>query len=87
MNKIDYIGFFAAIFTTISFVPQVIKGIKTKSVKDLSLVMYLILLTGQILWLTYGLFNHSYPLIVGNSITTVLALIILFLKVKYDQKI
>ncbi|RJO62314.1 hypothetical protein C4544_00510 [candidate division WS5 bacterium] len=86
MNKISIIGFFAAIFTTTSFAPQVVKAFQTKSVRDLSLIMYLILLTGQLLWLTYGIFNHSYPLIVGNSITTLLSATILFLKLKYSPK-
>ncbi|MDO8507885.1 MAG: SemiSWEET transporter [bacterium] len=83
MNEVSSIGFLAAIFTTTSFIPQVIKAIRTKSAKDLSLIMYIILLTGQILWLSYGILTHSYPLIIGNSITTVLASIILFLRIKY----
>ena len=85
MNATNIIGFSAAISTTIAFVPQVIKTIKTKSVKDISLIMYIIFTTGIFLWLVYGILINSKPVILANIVTFILALIVLMLKIKYKN--
>ncbi|MFC1786812.1 SemiSWEET transporter [Halobacteriota archaeon] len=77
------IGLVAATFTTISFVPQVIRTIKTKHTKDLSLAMYSIFTTGIFLWLVYGILVKDLPIIIANSITLLFTSAILILKVKY----
>ena len=83
MNIVNVIGFMAATITTVGFVPQTIKAIKTKQTKDISLWMYIILAIGILLWLTYGIFNHDWPIILANSITFVLVIPVLVLKIKY----
>ncbi len=83
MNYITLIGLFAAVMTTISFIPQVIKSWRTKSVNDVSLIMYLVLMIGQFSWLTYGILIHSLPLIVSDFIVFVLTIAMLVLKFKY----
>lgn len=80
---ITIIGSSAAILTTIAFIPQVIATVKTKHTKDISLVMYILFCTGVLLWLIYGIALHAMPLIVANSITFILAVIILIYKLKY----
>lgn len=82
MNFITIIGFLAATCTTISFVPQVWHIIKTRDTKGISLNMYAIFALGVFLWLLYGCFLFSLPIIIANSITLVLAIIILMLKIK-----
>jgi MtN3 and saliva related transmembrane protein len=82
LSVITLIGLMAAVGTTSSFVPQFIKTFRTRQTKDLSLLMYLILCTGVALWLIYGIFIVDWPLILANSVTLVLAMPILFLKVK-----
>ena len=77
------IGLTAAICTTISFLPQAIKVIKTKRTRDISLGMYIIFSLGTFLWLTYGVLIKDIPLISANSITFTLSLIILTMKLKY----
>jgi len=77
------IGYIAAVCTTISFVPQVVQTIKTKRTKDISLGMYLILLTGAILWTIYGFALSSPPIYVTNILICTLATIILYLKIKH----
>ena len=84
MEKVDIFGFIAAILTTSAFLPQVIKTIREKNTKSLSLPMYLILTSGLLLWLTYGILIKDWALIIANSITGVLALIILVAIIKYD---
>jgi len=84
--EIDYfavIGFIAGTLTTASFFPQVLKTIKTKETKDLSLAMYIVLATGIFMWTVYGILIGSVPVIIANAISFILAAIILILKVKY----
>ena len=83
-NIINYIGFFAGFCTTMAFVPQTIKAWKTNSTKDISLLMFLIFITGVIFWLIYGILIFKLPLIVANAITLILAISILVAKIKYD---
>ena len=77
------IGFFAAILTTISFLPQVVKVWQTRSAKDVSLVMYLLFSLGVSLWLIYGLLMHSWPIILSNLITLILAGVVLAMKLRF----
>lgn len=79
---IEIIGYIAASLTTISFIPQALKVIRTNDVKALSLKMYIILNIGLLLWLIYGLLTMSMPLILANSITLFFTGFILFKKIK-----
>tara|TARA_A100001011_G_scaffold147618_1_gene155744 strand:- start:1117 stop:1377 length:261 start_codon:yes stop_codon:yes gene_type:complete len=80
---LKYIGFFAALCTTIAFLPQAIKVYQTKSTKDISLLMFLIFTIGVFSWLIYGLIINDYPVILANAITLILSLFILLCKIKY----
>jgi MtN3 and saliva related transmembrane protein len=82
MNLITIIGLIAAICTTISFIPQVIKVVKTRGTKDISLLMYIIMTTGLLLWLIYGLMICNWPIILANAISSILAIIVLIFKIK-----
>lgn len=79
----EFIGFIAAIMTTISFLPQVIKTWRMKETRDISLSMFIILAAGIFLWIIYGFFIQDLPIILANSITFVFVMIILFFKLKY----
>lgn len=85
MDKVTLIGTVAGFCTTVSFLPQVIKICRTKSVRDLSLVMFVIFALGVTCWLIYGVLTRSIPIIIANSITLLLALYILLMKVKYAK--
>lgn len=77
------IGMIAAVFTTASFLPQVIKSYKTKQTKDISIVMYSMFSLGVALWIVYGVILGAVPVIIANGITLLLALFIIFLKLKF----
>ena len=83
MDYIEILGLVAATLTTAAFIPQVYKTWKEKSTKDISLSMYTVLLTGSLLWLTYGFFIESLPIILANTITAVLLVFMLLMKLKY----
>ncbi len=83
MSTAEIIGIIAGILTTIAFIPQVVKTWKLKETKDLSLGMFLIFTSGVFLWLIYGIMTNSFPIILANTGTIILASIILFFKLKY----
>lgn len=83
METFEIIGLVAATFTTSSFIPQVYKAWKYKSTRDVSLLMYLVLFIGSVLWLYYGLMIESAPVILANGITSTLVAFVVILKLKY----
>lgn len=83
IDTFTFIGLAAATFTTVSFLPQAVRTIKTKQTRDLSLGMYAIFSTGTFLWLIYGLIIKDIPVVAANSITFMLSFTILVLKIKY----
>lgn len=83
ISYIAIIGLIAGTCTTISFLPQVIKIIKTKETKGISLTMYIVLAIGILLWVIYGILIEALPVILSNSISFILINIVLILKIKY----
>ncbi len=79
----EVIGFIAAILTTAAGIPELMKVIKTKHTRDISLVMILVLLSGLSMWLTYGFLINSMPIIFANIITLSIWTAILYLKLRY----
>ena len=74
---ITLLSFIAAAFTTLSFLPQAIKVIRTKNTSGLSFSMYLMFTIGVFLWLMYGIFAKQVAVALANGITLIFALIIL----------
>jgi len=85
MNIITIIGVIAVILTSISFLPQSIKTIRTKQVRDLSFFMYLILTVGAILWLVYGFSIKSIPIILSNVVVLTFSFIIFIMKIEFRE--
>ena len=83
MALLEYTGYAAALCTTGAYVPQVIRVWRTRSTGDISLKMFLVLVTGLALWLTYGIVRGEMPIIVANAVTLMLASSILFFKLKH----
>ena len=76
-------GLIVGLLTTIAFIPQLAKTWKSKSAKDVSLVMFMTFTTGVLLWLIYGVLIQAPPLIAANVVTLLLAAAILGLKIRY----
>lgn len=81
------LGTVAGAMTTLAFVPQVIKVWRTRSVADISTSMYLIFITGLLMWIAYGWCIGSGPIIVANVITAILAGSVLLMKIKFRERI
>lgn len=83
IHYINIIGYLAACGTTISFLPQAIRTIKTKDTSGISLYMYALFTLGTLFWLTYGIMVKSWPVTAANAVTFVFASIILAYKIRY----
>jgi MtN3 and saliva related transmembrane protein len=82
---VEWTGSAAAFCTTAAFVPQLVRVIRLKSARDISLRMFLMFSLGVALWLVYGIRLGSWPMIVSNGVTLGLSLSILYFKLKYDR--
>lgn len=76
------IGYIAALFTTISFLPQAVKTIKSRNTEGISLLMYIFLVAGIGFWIIYGIAINNHTIIISNSITFVLAGLVLITKIR-----
>ncbi len=80
----DWVGFGAAVLTTISFVPQAWLSFRTRDVSGISLGMYSVFTAGVALWLAYGLLLRAWPIVFANAVTLALALAILGMKIGFS---
>lgn len=85
MDWIELAGLVGASLSSLTFVPQVYKAWKSRSVKDLSVYMIVIVFFSTIVWLVYGVSLGLLPVIIANSIICVLSCILLFFKVSFKK--
>jgi MtN3 and saliva related transmembrane protein len=78
----EYVGFLAGILGTIALLPQVLKTVRERRTHDISLSMYALYCAAVAMWLLYGLLLSSLPMIIFNTITLLLAAIVLWMKIK-----
>jgi MtN3 and saliva related transmembrane protein len=83
--NIEILGLAAGTISSITFLPQVIKIWQTKSAKDLSMPMLLLLVLGVSMWLAYGIIIKNTPVIYTNSMVLFMTFIMLFFKFKYNK--
>ncbi len=83
MNGLEWTGYVAATLTTLAFVPQAIKTIRSRDTQSISLGMYVVFTIGIGFWLLYGIALDSLPMIVSNIVTFVLSATILVLKLRH----
>ncbi len=77
---IKILGFLAGFLTTVSFLPQVVKSLRTRHMGDFNLLFIVLMLLGLALWTVYGFMLGQLPLIVANGLTIALNLVLLWLK-------
>lgn len=82
---VENIGYVGSLLTSITFIPQVYKSWKSKSVGDLSITMIFIVVSSTIVWLTYGYLINSGPVLVANTVVLVLTLILLYFKTSFKK--
>ncbi len=83
MDGVTTLGLTAGTLTTVAFIPQLAKALKSKSTGDLSWGMVLTFTIGVLLWLIYGIWIDSLPVILANAVTLLFQIGIISLKIKY----
>ena len=77
----------AGFFITCSFIPQIMRVIRLKSAREISILFTSLTLLGMVLWLTYGIKHGLIPIILWNVIGLVLIIILLGAKMKYGRTV
>ncbi len=85
MNWIEIAGHTGALLSGITFIPQVYKAWKTKSVGDLSFTMILIVLTSTIIWLFYAISLMLWPVILANVFVGLLVTVLIYFKLTFPK--
>ncbi|HZG99995.1 MAG TPA: SemiSWEET transporter, partial [Flavisolibacter sp.] len=80
MNAIEWLGMSAGLISSITFIPQVIKTWKSKSAKDISLLMFTFATASVIMWLIYGILIRNNPIIFTNGTILVFSSLMLYFK-------
>lgn len=86
LNPVEYVGLAAGTLTTAAYLPQVYKTWRSKSVDDISTVMYAALTLGIFLWLVYGLLLRAPAVILANGVSLLLVVWMLRMKIKYHRR-
>jgi MtN3 and saliva related transmembrane protein len=81
----DLLGMSAGALTAASRVPQIVKTWKTRSAGGLSLLMYAMLCTGFVLWLTYGIMTKSLPIILSNVVSLGFNAVLLAFRFRFGE--
>ncbi|GDX60373.1 MAG: Sugar transporter SemiSWEET [Nitrosomonadaceae bacterium] len=79
----NLVGYAAAVLTTVAFVPQALKSWQTRDLSGVSLPMYSLFTAGVAMWFVYGVMLGSWPIIIANAITIILASVVLTLKLMH----
>lgn len=85
MTNTDYIGITAGICTSISLLPQLIKLIKERNARDLSITYLIVLLVGLALWVWYGVRQEDLPIVITNSVAVALNIAILVAGIRFKS--
>ena len=80
MDAVTLLGTVAGIASTSSFVPQVVKVVRTRDTASISAAMYAVTVTAFALWVTYGVLIGAWPVIVSNAVSLMLSGFILVMK-------
>ena len=83
--RIEDLGYAAALLTTAAYVPQLVRVIRLRSARDISLPTFLMFALGVFFWLLYGLYTGSMPIILCNAANLFLSMSIVFLKLRFDR--
>jgi MtN3 and saliva related transmembrane protein len=83
---IQVVGITAGILTSASFIPQLVKTVKTKEAEDLSAFMLISRGVGLALWIVYGVIKSDIPILVTFAFAFVINTAVSFLKVKYGRE-
>jgi MtN3 and saliva related transmembrane protein len=85
-RHVTVIGLAAGTLTTVSFLPQLLRTWRLRRADDISGWWLAAFISGVVLWLAYGLFLWSLPIILANAATLALTMAILVMKIWYRER-
>jgi MtN3 and saliva related transmembrane protein len=86
MDLTQVVGLFAGVCTASSMLPQLIKTVKEKKAEEISVLMLAVLILGVSTWIVYGFMRQDFPIIVTNSFSLLLNIVMMYLRIKYKRK-
>jgi MtN3 and saliva related transmembrane protein len=86
MTAADIIAILATVVVVSANIPQIIKGYKTKSLEDVSMLFLIVLFSGVVLWLIYGVLINEPTFIISNSVILVSIIVLISMKIHYTKK-
>ena len=84
ITALEIFGLIAGAITSMSFIPQLLKGYRTKKLDDLSYFMPIILAIGMTLWFTYGFLIEAIAVMIANAFGIFCCLFLIFMKKIYS---
>jgi len=81
----EIFGWIASILTTLIFIPQIIKALKTRLTNDISMLMMILAVLGNAAWLTHASLTKNMPLIVCASLIIMMSLFLIFFKIQNEK--
>lgn len=85
MDSTTILGYSASVITVFTFLPQVIKTWKERSAKNVSLLMFIIAISNEILWIAYGVMRDDMVIILTNIVMMCMASFMIYLKLRYKN--
>ncbi len=81
----DYLGLIAGALATVSFIPQIIRVFKLKSAREISMLFTILLLSGMLFWIAYGVLLSLTPVIIWNVVAALFMATLLYAKLRYGR--
>jgi len=81
----EILGYIAGALVTCSLIPQLVRVIHLRSAREISTIFTVMLLTGVIFWLVYGVLLELVPVIIWNAIGAAVVSLLLYAKIKYGR--
>jgi MtN3 and saliva related transmembrane protein len=85
MDGWTYLAFVAGALTSTGYIPQIIKGYRTRKLDDVSLIMPAVLGCGMFLWLIYGLAREDSAIIAANVVGASFTTLLVLMKMRYSK--
>ncbi|RZM18238.1 MAG: hypothetical protein EOO88_41270 [Pedobacter sp.] len=87
MSGIDVLGYAAGFVTSLTFLPQVLKTAREKSVEGISLMMFLVAAINEVMWIVYGALLDNWVIILTNSVVLAMSLTMIYFKFAYKNRV
>ena len=81
---LELFGVIAGAITSMGFIPQLVKGYRTKKLDDVSYLMPIVLIIGMTMWFVYGLLQSALAVVIANTVGVGSCCALLLMKRKYS---